>query len=103
MRLRLNCDRGPGMKAATLLVDRQEVGEMIPLSLLRAGEAGSVGDVVGNIELVHRLREMGLYNGAQVKMIRPGSPCIIGLDGQRLGFRGDDLARVLVRVGAIAS
>jgi hypothetical protein len=35
-------------------------------------------------------------------MIRPGSPCIIGLDGQRLGFRGDDLARVLVRVGAHA-
>ena len=90
------------MKAEALAVE-QEVGEMIPLSLLRAGEAASVGEIVGNVELVHRLREMGLQNGARVKMIRPGSPCIIGLDGQRLGFRGDDLARVLVRVGAIAS
>jgi hypothetical protein len=35
-------------------------------------------------------------------MIRPGSPCIIGLDGQRLGFRGDDLARVLICVGISA-
>jgi ferrous iron transport protein A len=91
------------MKAEALAVGLQEVGEMIPLSLLRAGEAGRVGDVVGNVELVHRLREMGLYNGAKVRMIRPGSPCIIGLDGQRLGFRGDDLARVLVRVAGIAS
>jgi ferrous iron transport protein A len=90
------------MKAEALAVE-QEAGEMIPLSLLRAGEAGCVGDVVGNVELVHRLREMGLYNGAKVRMIRPGSPCIIGLDGQRLGFRGDDLARVLVRVVGIAS
>ncbi len=52
---------------------------------------------------MHRLREMGLYHGATVRMIRPGSPCIIGLEGQRLGFRGDDLARVLVRVPAMAS
>ena len=88
--------------AETMVVDRHDVGAMIPLSLLAAGETASVGDVVGDVELVHRLREMGLYNGARVKMIRPGSPCIIGLDGQRLGFRGDDLARVLVHVGVHA-
>ena len=80
-----------------------ETGEMVPLALLRAGQTGRVGEVLGNVELVHRLREMGLYHGATVRMIRPGSPCIIGLDGQRLGFRGDDLARVLVRVPAMAS
>ena len=74
--------------------------EMIPLSCLRAGQCGCVGDVLGEVELVHRLREMGLHHGATVKMIRPGNPCIIGLDGQRLGFRGDDLARVLVRATA---
>lgn len=80
-------------------VQGEEIGEeMVPLSLLRAGQCGRVGEVMGNVELVHRLREMGLYHGATVRMIRPGSPCIIGLDGQRLGFRGDDLARVLVRI-----
>ncbi|MDG3002733.1 FeoA family protein [Paludisphaera mucosa] len=91
------------MQAQALAGQGEETGEMVPLGLLRAGQSGSVGEVVGNLELVHRLREMGLYHGATVRMIRPGSPCIIGLEGQRLGFRGDDLARVLVRVPAMAS
>jgi Fe2+ transport system protein FeoA len=52
--------------------------------------------------MVHRLREMGLCDGAPVQMIRPGSPCIIRLRGQRLGFRSDDLACVMVRVSAAA-
>lgn len=84
-------------------VQGKETGEMVPLSVLRAGESGSVGGVMGNVDLVHRLREMGLIDGAKVRMIRPGRPCIIGLAGQRLGFRGDDLAHVLVRIPAMAS
>jgi hypothetical protein len=31
-------------------------------------------------------------------MIRPGSPCIIRLEGRKLGFRTDEFARVLVRL-----
>lgn len=77
--------------------------EMVPLSLLKTGQAGSVGEVQGDVNFVQRLREMGVHLGATVKMIRPGSPCIIGLDGLRLGFRGDDLARILVRVGGTPS
>jgi len=91
------------MRSEALAVDGEETGEMVPLSLLRAGQSASVGEVLGNVDLVHRLREMGLCNGASVRMIRPGSPCIICLGGQRLGFRCDDLARVLVRVSALAS
>ncbi|AMV38590.1 FeoA domain protein [Planctomyces sp. SH-PL62] len=91
------------MKAQTLAVQGEETGEMVPLSLLRVGETGCVGEVLGHVDLVHRLREMGFYDGAKVKMIRKGSPCIIGLAGQRLGFRCDDLARVLVRIPAMAS
>jgi ferrous iron transport protein A len=75
-----------------------EHGLLVPLSVLRAGERGRVGEIFGTGDLVHRLREMGLYDGAQVQMIRPGSPCIIRLHGQRLGFRMDDLAHVLVNV-----
>ncbi len=81
-------------------VGEDEIGEMVPLSLLQAGESGRVGDVVGNVDLVHRLREMGLCDGATVWMIQPGSPCIIGLDGHRLCFRCDDLARVFVQLPA---
>jgi hypothetical protein len=35
-------------------------------------------------------------------MVRPGSPCIIRLHGQRLGFRMDDIAHVMVHVGVAA-
>lgn len=90
------------MIARMATVGVEEAEEMVPLSLLRAGQSGRVGEVLGNVELVHRLREMGLCHGATVCMIRPGSPCIIGLDGNRLGFRCDDLAKVLVRIPAMA-
>jgi hypothetical protein len=32
-------------------------------------------------------------------MIQPGHPCIIALENQRLSFRGDDDAVVLVELG----
>lgn len=91
------------MKAAMLATPVENDIPLVPLALLRAGQAGRVGEVLGTVDLVHRLREMGLYDGAAVQMIRPGSPCIIRLQGQRLGFRTDDLARVMVRVAAAAS
>lgn len=90
------------MRAEVLSVEEEETGEMVPLSLLRAGQTASVGEILGNAELAHRLREMGLCNGARVKMVRQGSPCIICLGGQRLGFRCDELARVFVRVRGLA-
>lgn len=91
------------MRAEVLAVGADETEEMVPLTLLRAGQTASVGDVQGDADLAHRLREMGLCAGAVVRMIRPGSPCIIGLGCQRLGFRCcDELARVLVRVRGLA-
>ena len=90
------------MKAAAQAVATERDVRMVPLALLRAGQAGRVSEVLGTGDMVHRLREMGLYDGAPVQMIRPGSPCIIRLRGQRLGFRTDDLARVMVRVSAAA-
>jgi ferrous iron transport protein A len=86
------------MKAAISSASKETRVELLPLSLLRAGQAGRVVEVLGRIDLVQRLREMGLYDGAQVQMVRPGSPCIVRLVGQRLGFRTDDLAKVMVSV-----
>ena len=73
--------------------------DLIPLRLLRAGERGRVGAVLGAGELAHRLREMGLRQGAEVQMVRPGSPCIIRLSGHKLCFRADDATSVLVSTG----
>jgi ferrous iron transport protein A len=76
---------------------------LLPLTLLRAGQSGRIGSVVGPEDWVHRLRELGLRDEAEVRMVRPGSPCVIKLGGQTLCFRGDESTRVLVRVGAVAS
>jgi len=91
------------MKLAGHAVSTKTPNDLIPLCRLRAGQSGCVGQVFGTCDEVHRLREMGLYDGAQVQMIRPGSPCIIRLHGQRLGFRMNDCAHVMISVSAIAS
>lgn len=76
--------------------------ELIPLGQLRAGQGGRIETVLGLPDLVHRLKELGLRDGVVIQMIQPGSPCIIGLAGQRLCFRADEVANVLVKLGAAA-
>ncbi|GIW85800.1 MAG: hypothetical protein KatS3mg108_0124 [Isosphaeraceae bacterium] len=69
----------------------------LPLRALRAGDRAWVERVAAGGSLVRRLREMGLHQGAEVRMVRPGSPCIIHLDGQTLCFRAAELDAILVR------
>jgi Fe2+ transport system protein FeoA len=68
------------------------------MSLL-ANEHGRVCLVEGDESLVHRLGEMGLREGARVRMIRPGQPCLIQVNDHRLSLRADDLLTVLVNLG----
>jgi ferrous iron transport protein A len=91
------------MSTESVELQRPNGVEQIPMLLLQPGQSGLVCDVVGDSQLVHRLREMGLYGGVEVKMIRAGSPCIIGLGRQRLGIRVDELASILVRIPAVVS
>ncbi len=89
----------------SLMMQPVEVDEMfrlIPLTLLRAGQSGRVGEVLGAGSVVDRLREMGLRAGAVVEMIRSGSPCIVRLDGQKICVRADEMAGVLIRPGALS-
>ena len=72
---------------------------LVPLTLLRAGQRGRIGEVHGAGGVVHRLREMGLRAGAVVEMVRSGSPCILRLDGQKICVRSDEMTGVLVRTG----
>ncbi len=74
------------------------VSQTMPLELLEAGERGVVIDVDGRPELVVRLEEMGLHSGVQVRMVRPGSPCIVEINHQRFSIRVEDSATVLVDV-----
>lgn len=56
---------------------------------LRALEAGELATVVGidaASSSAKRLADLGFVRGAVVEMIRPGSPCIIRIDGTCVGL-----------------
>jgi ferrous iron transport protein A len=70
--------------------------ELVPLTLLAAGDSAVVQSVVGNAGLVRHLAEIGLHAGAMLEMVRTGSTCILQVDGTKLCVRGDELLQVLV-------
>lgn len=76
--------------------------DLILLGLLSAGQTAVVETVMGGSDDAHRLREIGLRDGAKVQMIQPGNPCLVRLGGQKLGLRSDALSTVLVRPEARA-
>ena len=69
---------------------------IVPLELMACGEFGHVVQVDGPPEIVHRLAEMGLREQASIRMIQPGSPCIIAVNDHRLSLRADEEVEVLV-------
>ena len=71
-------------------------GTLIPLDLLRAGETGTVAEILGDDPAVHRLEELGLRIGAAVRVLRDGPPSLLALGSQRFCFRPDASATVLV-------
>lgn len=72
---------------------------IIPLHLLTAGQLARVDQLVGDVEQVHRLEELGLRSGATIEMVQTGIPCIIKLAGHKLCFRNSEACNVLVRPG----
>ena len=70
--------------------------QLIPLSMLAAGDTAVVQSVVGSTELVRHLAEIGVHAGALLEMMRAGSTCILRVDGTKICVRGDELLQVLV-------
>ena len=78
-------------------------GQVLPLDHLAPGESGTILEVDGRPDHVHRLHEMGLRPGRAVRMVRSGRACIVAVGNHRFGFRGDDAALILVEVGKSVS
>lgn len=78
-------------------VDRY-VEHIVPLELLNANEEARIVELCGDDPQIMRLQEMGLRAGVSLRMIRPGSPCIVAIAEQRISFRGNDNGEVLVEV-----
>jgi len=69
---------------------------LLPLDLLQANEEASIVEVHGDESQIHRLAEMGLRVGAAIRMICPGTPCLLAIDGRRLSLRLNGDVDVLV-------
>ncbi|QDV27279.1 FeoA family protein [Aureliella helgolandensis] len=69
---------------------------VLPIDFLRANESAKVVELLGDEGQVHRLSEMGLRVGALIRMVRPGAPFLLALDGKRLSVRLTDGLQVLV-------
>ena len=71
---------------------------LLPLDLMKAGESASIVELHGDSSQVHRLQEMGLRAGAIIRMLKPGAPCLVALDGKRLSLRLGGLLDIFVAV-----
>ena len=74
------------------------MASVIPVYLLRPGEAGEIVDVVGDERLVARLAENGLRKGGRLEVLAAGSPTLCRIGETRLSLRTGDQVEVLVAV-----
>jgi len=74
---------------------------LLPLDCLPPGEWAEVAEVVGEPRWVGRLAELGLRVGSRVKVLQPGSPCLLEVSGCRLSLRIGDTFQILVRPAAL--
>lgn len=67
------------------------------LAHCHAGEDVEVAQIDGDSEIAMRLREIGLIQGARLRVLRSGSPMIIQIGNSRFCLRGAEAALVAVR------
>jgi ferrous iron transport protein A len=71
--------------------------DLIPLELLTAGQWADVAQVSGEPTWITRMAELGLQAGARLRVLQPGSPCLLQIGQARLSLRGDGTTQILVR------
>jgi len=70
---------------------------LMPLDMLRAGEWAEVEEVSGQPGWVCRLAELGIRQGCRLRVVQPGSPCLLDVSGCRLCLRPGECTQILVR------
>ena len=71
--------------------------DALPLDLLPPGTSCDVTDVCGAPAWVGRMAELGIRTGSRLRVVRPGSPCLIEVGSARFCVRGDCDCQILVR------
>ena len=70
---------------------------LFPLDMMRSGEVAEVAEISGDPGWVGRLAELGLRTGCRLKVLQPGSPCLLEMADCKLCLRGGDACQILVR------
>jgi Fe2+ transport system protein FeoA len=70
---------------------------LLPLDMLQAGEWAEVEQVSGHEAWVGRLAELGIREGCRLRVVQPGSPCLLDVGGCRLCLRPGECSQILVR------
>jgi ferrous iron transport protein A len=70
---------------------------LIPLELVNSGQSVEVVDVAGDPGWVGRVQELGIRIGAYLRVLRPGSPCLLQVGDNRFCLRCTGGSCVLVR------
>jgi len=58
----------------------------VPLSALRAGDTALVVGIAAEQMAAKRLADLGFVPGVRIKLIRRGAPCIVRIEGTRIGL-----------------
>lgn len=72
--------------------------QLVPLTIMQPGEVGIVRELSGDSRQTHHLEELGIRDGATVRMIRNGSPSIVAVNGHRFSLRFDPTTDVWVEL-----
>lgn len=56
------------------------------LADLRAGESAYICGVEADPRIAKRLADLGFIGGTHIEMVRPGRPCIVRINGTRVGL-----------------
>ena len=91
--------RRPAVIVSFLIASKcVRMAEILPVELLNENQGGRIVDVMGPTDWQHRLEELGLQTGQQVRLIRRGEPCIIAVQDHRLSLRCEPGTMILVEV-----
>lgn len=74
------------------------VPEVIPFELLAENQCGQIVEIIGPSIWQQRLEELGLRTGKEIRLVRRGEPCIVGIDDQRISLRIQSDTMILVEV-----
>jgi ferrous iron transport protein A len=66
------------------------------LSALKAGSEARISSIEGEESVRHRIEEMGLREGALIRMLRSQDPQIIAIHGRRLCLRMNAFLQIWV-------